>query len=193
MKNLIRNFLLLVLILGQNTKQAFASSEPYIGEIQTFGLNFCPRGWAEANGQLLPISQNTALFSLFGTNFGGNGTSTFGLPDLRGRSVIGSGQGPGLSNRVIGQTGGAEMVTLTTNQIPAHTHGFQVKTGRGVTTNGEAAFVAESGIFRTNGTVDVLNASTISSSGGNQPHENMAPFLTMINCVALQGIFPSRP
>ena len=172
------------------------ASEAYLGEIRNFsGLNFCPRGWADADGRLLQVSQNDALFSLFGTIYGGDGRTTFGLPDLRGRMAIHQGDGPGLSNRPIGSKGGSETETLTVNQLPSHTHNFVAKQGRAVTTKpfmGTVSF-AQSGIFRTGGTQQAnLHTETIGTTGGSQAHENMGPSLVTNYCVALVGIYPSR-
>lgn len=161
--------------------QAF---EPLLGEIRTFGFNFCPRGWAAADGQLLPINQNTALFSLFGTIYGGDGRTTFGLPDLRGRFVTHQGTGPGLTPRTMGQKQGQETVTLTTNQIPSHAHDVLITQTEDAGNNGGLVVEqASSTGMASGGTANV---------GGGQAHDNMPPLLVMNTCVALQGVYPSR-
>jgi microcystin-dependent protein len=187
--------------------------EPFLAMIALMGFNFEPRGWAFCQGQLLSISQNTALFSLLGTYYGGNGQTTFGLPDLRGRTAIGFGQGTGLSNYVIGQTGGAESVTLVSTQMPAHVHAAQgltasisaspsTGTESVAGTNGANALGAASNGGRpaqlyVNDTPNVaLQGASISgmtaTAGGSQPHENRMPYQALNYVIALQGIFPSR-
>lgn len=179
---------------------ANAQAEPFLGQLTLMGFNFCPRGWAHANGQLLAISQNTALFSLLGTTYGGDGRTNFALPDLRGRVPISYGQGPGLSNYSQGQTGGQETVTLTVNQIPAHNHIATVNVAR-VNANTRspvnANFARAAGATyeeTTAPTGDTMNAGTVTigNTGGSNPHENRMPYLAMNWCIALQGIFPSR-
>jgi microcystin-dependent protein len=158
-----------------------------------FGCNFAPRGWALCNGQLLSIAQNTALFSLLGTTYGGNGQTTFGLPDLRGRVPIHFGQGPGLSSYVQGQTGGVESVTLIPQQIPAHNHSLACSSddaNAGSPANNFPAAVANP--IYSNAQNAALAANAISTVGGSQPHENRQPYQTLNFCIALQGIFPSR-
>ena len=175
---------------------ARAGNEPFLGELMLTGYNFCPQGWAAANGQLLPISQNTALFSLLGTYFGGNGQTTFALPDLRGRTPIGVGQGPGLSDRQLGEQGGAETVTLTTNEMPAHTHAAYGSTLAGNTPNPAAALPARK--FRTllyrggSPANTTLAADAIGVTGNGQPHENMAPFTAFTICISNAGVYPSQ-
>jgi microcystin-dependent protein len=169
--------------------------DPFIGQITTFGFNFAPRGWAFCEGQLMPISQNTALFSLLGTIYGGDGRTTFALPDLRGRVIIGPGRGPGLSDYRLGTRGGAETVTLTTAEMPSHNHGFALGDAGaspagtnaliGKTTGADTIFNGTSGNAQ-------LAGSAISNTGGGQAHENRMPYLAMHNCIALVGIFPSR-
>jgi microcystin-dependent protein len=178
-------------------------SQPFLGEIIIFAGNFAPRGFALCQGQLLPISQNTALFSLLGTTYGGNGTTTFGLPDLRGRYPRGMGTGPGLSTVVEGELGGAENQTLTLNEIPAHTHTAteNVSNAAGTVGTPNGAFLAKD---PTGGSVPMYNSTatpgkalaagaiTVSPSGGSQPHPVLDPFLALNFCIALTGIFPSR-
>jgi microcystin-dependent protein len=169
---------------------------PFIGMLALFGFNFPPRGWAQCNGQLLPIAQNTALFSLLGTMYGGNGTTNFGLPDLRGRVPIHLGQGPGLSNYSQGQAGGSENVTLLTTQIPAHTHTLTGVTEAGSTAIPTNAMLANTGAldkeYGVPGTTTAMHPSAITSTGGSQPHSNIQPYLVLNYCIALVGIFPSR-
>jgi len=168
--------------------------EPFLGQIQLFGFGWAPTGWALCNGQLLSISQNTALFSLLGTTYGGDGRTTFGLPDLRGRAPIGQGQGPGLSNYDLGQVGGEEGVTLNINEMPSHGHGVTGSSGATSKSpaglapgfvNGGAAYAAPDGTGMAN--------NMINNTGGNQPHDNMQPYLGCCYCIAVEGIYPSRP
>ncbi len=166
--------------------------EPFLGMITPFGFNFAPRGWAKCEGQLLPISANSALFSLLGTTYGGDGRTTFGLPDLRGRAAIGFGNGPGLSNYAIGQKGGAEHVTLNTTQIPSHNHSANVVAEEADNNKPSGNSLAASQIYRTQAPDAVLNAATIGNTGGSQQHENRQPYLAINWCIALVGVFPSR-
>jgi microcystin-dependent protein len=170
-------------------------AEPFLGEIRMFGGNFAPRGWALCNGQLLPISQNTALFSLLGTTFGGDGVSTFGLPNLQGRVPIHWGQGAGLSNYNLGQVGGAENVTLQVAQMPAHSHLVSSDSGdTGASSHPNGQLLASSGanaIYNKNADSTML-PSMIQNTGGNQPHANVQPYLSVTFMIALQGIYPSR-
>jgi microcystin-dependent protein len=195
----IRSFGVALVLLGVLALNGMArAQEPFIGEIRCFGFNFAPQGWAMANGQLLPISQNTALFSLLGTQYGGNGVTTFALPDLRGRAMIGIGQGPGLSNVVQGEDGGAETTTLSTAQLPAHTHtvtplgstsdATQVSPAGGVPPTKARTTLYAPGP----GTVAMAPVET-SSAGSNQPVATRSPYLGMNCAIALFGIFPSRP
>ncbi|WP_425073095.1 phage tail protein [Sagittula sp. S175] len=174
-------------------------AEPYIGEIRAFAGSFCPLGWSEANGQLLAIASNDALFSLYTTTYGGDGRTTFALPDLRGRSNIEMGDGPGLQPVRLGEKSGAEQVTLTVNQIPSHTHTLSAINDAGTQTTPAGNLLAQP---NTNGTTGNLYApdtpsvsmgtGTISQTGQSQPHNNMAPYLVIKWCVAMQGIYPSR-
>ncbi|MBO0939510.1 phage tail protein [Fibrella sp. HMF5335] len=175
--------------------------EPFVSEIGLFGFNFAPTGWARCFGQLLPISQNTALFSLLGTNYGGDGKSTFGLPDLQGRIPIGYGQGPGLPDFFLGEEGGSETITLLESQMPAHTHGGgPTLTQAASTTNASTgdptgAVPAAAAANRYATTTDALMAQyplTLQAAGGTQPVSVMQPYLTINYCIALQGIFPPR-
>lgn len=168
---------------------------PYIGEIRMFAGNFAPAGWAFCDGQLQPISENDALFNLIGTTYGGDGQETFGLPDLRGRSPVHRGQGPGLSqNYVLGEQFGVETVTLTTNQIPAHNHSFLASTALGGTANPEGQVLAQPSDIRMylrDSPGAALPASTLAPVGGSQPHENRSPVLVISYIISLFGVFPS--
>jgi microcystin-dependent protein len=168
-------------------------SEPYLGEIRMFGGTFAPQGWALCDGQLLTISDNDALFSLLGTTYGGDGQTTFALPDLRGRVPVHQGQGPGLSNRAPGEAGGAEAVTLATPQLPAHTHTPGANSGTGTQSN-PAGNVWAAGLtaFIAPGSSDSsMASSSVGAVGGGQPHENMLPFQAVNFIIALEGVFPS--
>jgi len=177
--------------------------EPFLGQISMFGFNFAPRGWAFCNGQLLSISSNTALFALLGTIYGGDGRTTFALPDLRGRIAMQHGTGPGLSSHSIGQRTGAENLILTVNQMPSHTHAATSNVSIGVSdedgTTNEAAGNILANTVNNNygGTANgqlggVTNGVTNANTGGNQAFSNMQPFLAINFSIALQGVFPSR-
>jgi microcystin-dependent protein len=171
-------------------------SQPFIGEIRMFGGNFAPQGWAMCQGQLQDISQNEALFNLIGTTYGGDGMSTFALPDLQGRAPVHQGQGPGITqNYVIGEKGGVESVTLTTNQMPIHNHALQASK------DPAQQIVAQNAVLATPVSLSAyfaappdaaLNANTVIGTGGSQPHENMQPFLVVSFIISLIGIFPSQ-
>jgi microcystin-dependent protein len=169
-------------------------SDAFTGEIRIFGFNFAPRGWAMCNGQILPIAQNTALFSLLGTTYGGNGQTTFALPDLRSRVPVHVGQGPGLSSYDLGQTGGQEAVTLTQSTMPGHGHGAGVTQAPGTTTRPANKVPATAGAAAYADASDgsTFNPAFIQNTGGNQPHPNLQPYLTLNFCICIQGIFPSR-
>jgi microcystin-dependent protein len=174
-------------------------SEPFVAEIRIFPFNFAPKGWAMCNGQLLPISQNTALFSLLGTFYGGDGKSTFALPNLTAASPMQAGQGPGLSLRDLGETGGEPQVTLLQSEIPQHVHT--------VSANANAATVAAPAnnvslarsrglnLFQSNTTQNIvaMSPSGLTPAGGSLPHNNLMPYMVLNFCIALQGIFPARP
>jgi microcystin-dependent protein len=169
-------------------------SSPFIGEIRMFGGNFAPAGWAFCSGQLMPISENDALFALIGTTYGGDGQETFGLPDLQGRLPMHMGTGAGLTTRVIGESGGVETVTLTVNQIPVHSHAPLAVSGNGnqaTPQNGVWAGVTTS-IYTTNPPNIAFNATLGGNTGGSQPHENLMPFLAVSFIISLFGIFPSQ-
>lgn len=176
-------------------------TQPFIGEIQLFGFNFNPRGWAFANGATLPISQNTALFSLIGVIYGGNGQTTFQLPNFAGRAGCEQGNGPGLSPRSLGQTFGVNTVTLTSNQIPQHNHGINAylptsgKVGTPVANGGlSQPSLSANKPFNSSAPNTTFAPNMISpSQGGGFPHENQQPYLGVNFCIALQGIYPSFP
>jgi microcystin-dependent protein len=172
-------------------------SDPFLGEVRVFGFNFPPRGWAVCNGAVLPLAQNTALFSLLGVFYGGNGLSTFGLPDLRGRAALGTGQGPGLSDRQLGQLTGAATHTLTAAEVPAHSHTLNATASATSSVPGPTLSLANTGngapAYRIPGTVVPMSAASLASAGGSQPHENRQPYLGLMFCIALQGVFPPRP
>jgi microcystin-dependent protein len=166
-------------------------SEPFIGEIRLLPFNFAPRGWAFCQGQILSIAQNTALFSLLGTTYGGNGTTTFALPDLRGRVAVSAGQGPGLSSYTLGQQSGVESVTLLTTQMPSHSH--LVNCNSGDADSGTPLNKFPAGASSYSGSAgSTMNPGTIGNAGGSQPHTNVQPLLVLNYCIALEGIFPSR-
>lgn len=171
-------------------------SEPFVAEIRIFAGNFAPRGWAFCNGQLLPISQNTALFSLLGTMYGGNGQSTFGLPNLQGRAPMHQGSGPGLTSRSVGETGGQESVTLSETQIATHTHTATGDNSPSSGTNHPSgaypARLAGRGSNLYGAAAALGDSSPLGSAGGSQPHTNMQPFLTVNYIIALQGVYPPR-
>lgn len=179
----------------------------FLGEIRLMAFAFPPKGWALCDGQLLPINQNAALFSLLGTRYGGNGQTTFGLPDLRGRVASSMGAGPGLSNYVVGQTAGSETVTLTLANLPAHTHQVYATTapasaGTAGSQPSSNATLAVASLTANGATVPVnryaatpnttMASTVLEATGGSQPHSNVQPFLVMSYCIATTGIFPSR-
>lgn len=171
-------------------------SSPFMGEVRVFAGTFAPQQWSLCNGQLLPISQNDALFALLGTTYGGDGVNTFALPDARGRTPVGLGQGSGLANRVLGEKYGTETVTLVSGNLPAHTHAAMVsdttadQTAPANNLIGKARHYLPSTVTPIN--LGQLNPQAIGASGGSQPHENMMPFLCMSFIICLQGLFPSR-
>ena len=176
-------------------------SNPFVAEIRIFPGNFAPVGWALCNGQVLPISQNTALFSLLGTTYGGDGRSNFALPNLQGRAPMHPGQGPGLSLHDLGESSGAEIVTLIVNELPIHTHAKSPLTSRNAAGNAKTPagnIPAQDAASVTATYVDdaapqgLMAAQSTSSTGGAQAHNNMRPYLTLNFIIALQGIFPSR-
>jgi microcystin-dependent protein len=167
-------------------------SEPFIAQIVMFGGNFAPRSWAFCDGQLLPIAQNTALFSLLGTTYGGDGRTTFGLPDLRGRFPMHPGNGPGLSSRRLGQSGGSENNTLTTSQLPSHTHTLKAAGNGANTNNPDSNVLGLAEAYSDQATSLNMGVTAIGNTGGGQQVNNMPPFQCVNFIIALQGIFPSR-
>lgn len=170
--------------------------DPFIGQIQAFGFNFAPKGWALCNGQLMSISQNTALFSLLGTTYGGDGRVNFGLPDLRGRCMVGTGDGPGLSPIVQGEMSGVENVFLLMTNMPAHSHSVSVavNTATGEESTSTNYLASHAGAFSEAPSANAFLAGVNQTNvGGNQPVNIRNPYLGINVCIALQGIYPSRP
>lgn len=175
-------------------------TEPFVAEIRILACDFAPTGWAFCDGQILPISQNTALFSLLGVMYGGNGRSNFALPDLQGRAPVGQGQGPGLSDYVVGESGGAASITLLESEMPSHVHAGGNTCFSGVAGSqsparavfaGENASMTATYVDDTN-PAGVMAPDAGAPSGGGQPHNNMMPFLALNFCIALQGVYPQR-
>jgi microcystin-dependent protein len=172
-------------------------ADPFVAEIRIFPFNFAPTGWAFCDGQLLPISQNTALFSLLGTTYGGDGKSNFALPNLQGCAPMHPGQGPGLSLHDLGETGGSDTVSLLESEIPSHSHALMSSNqpGEDAAPAGEAlarSVGAQLYQTTTNTNLQQMAPQALAPAGGGQPHNNMQPYLTMNFCIALQGIFPPR-
>jgi microcystin-dependent protein len=171
-------------------------ADPFVAEIRIFGFNFAPRGWALCDGQLLAISQNTALFSLLGTYYGGDGQITFALPNLQGNLPMHPRQGIGLSDHSLGEMSGSETVTLLQTQIPAHTHAFMASNSDSIS-QGPAGQLMAGGVggvsmYAVPGAVVQLAATTLPPAGGSQPHNNLMPYLVLNFCIALQGVYPPR-
>lgn len=176
-------------------------ADPFVAEIRIFGFNFPPKGWAFCDGQILPLSQNTALFSLLGTIYGGDGKSTFALPNLQGSVPMHPGQGPGLSLHDLGEVSGVESVTLLQSEMPSHAHSV----GRALADAGNsitpvnsvwaqsAAGRGAAALYKDGAPTGQVNVNSLNFAGGNLPHNNMQPYLTLNFCIALQGIFPARP
>ena len=172
-------------------------ADPFVAEIRIFAFQFAPKGWAFCDGQLLPLSQNTALFSLLGTTYGGDGKSTFALPDMQGNAPMHPGQGPGLSLHDLGETGGSQFVTLLESEIPSHTHNLMdqqaladsnVPTGFSIArVTGATPYLAPAGAPLVS-----MSPNAVVPAGGDLPHNNMQPYLTLNFCIALQGVFPPR-
>ncbi|NTS43561.1 phage tail protein [Flavisolibacter sp. BT320] len=168
-------------------------ADPFVAEIRIFPFNFAPRGWAFCNGQILPLSQNTALFALLGTTYGGDGKSNFALPDLQGNVPMHPGQGQGLSLRDLGETGGSETVTLLESEMPVHTHNLVASGQVALSNNPSGNLPARATIYTDNTSAQVQMAPTaLAPAGGSLPHNNMMPYLTVNFCIALQGVFPPR-
>jgi microcystin-dependent protein len=167
-------------------------ADPFVAEIRILTFNFPPKGWASCDGQLLPLSQNTALFSLLGTTYGGNGKSNFALPDLQGRAPMHPGQGPGLSLHDLGETGGSETVTLLESEIPSHIHTVNALNDGGLSNDPSNSFVGRAPVHSTSLNAIQMAHNTLANGGGDAPHNNMMPYLTLLFCIALQGVFPPR-
>ena len=173
-------------------------ADPFVAEIRIFGFNFAPKGWAFCNGQLLPLSQNTALFSLLGTTYGGDGKSNFALPDMQGNAPMHPGQGPGLSLHDLGETAGSETVTLLQSEMPAHAHAINAQNSNSNLNDPAGAVLARpfggGNLYRTPGgqALGSMAPEATAPAGGDQPHNNMQPYLTCYFCIALQGVFPPR-
>lgn len=187
---------LVALLLAPQANLAWAGGDsPFVGEIMWVPYNFAPKGWAFCNGQIMPIAQNTALFSLLGTTYGGDGKSTFALPNMQGRLLIGAGQGGGLDLYDLGQTDGVESVALIAPEMPLHTHAVQAsnQVADQASPNGNVLAQATSGALYGASATATLAAGAVSTVGAGQPHNNMMPYNTLNCIIALQGIFPQRP
>ena len=169
--------------------------DPFVAEIRIFPFSFAPKGWAFCDGQILPLSQNTALFSLLGTTYGGDGKSNFALPNMQGNAPMHPGQGPGLSLHDLGETGGSETVSLLESEIPSHSHSFIASQADGISRlpagNLAANMIGVNG-YATPGTIVQMSDQALTPAGGDQPHNNMQPYLTLNFCIALQGVYPPR-
>jgi microcystin-dependent protein len=171
-------------------------ADPFVAEIRIFPFSFAPKGWAWCNGQLLPLSQNTALFSLLGTTYGGDGKSTFALPNIQGQAVMHPGQGPGLSLHDLGETGGSETVTLLESEIPAHSHGMRADASdpanAKIPSAASSFAISQEGLAYQDNANTALAAQALTPAGGGAPHNNLMPYLTFYFNIALQGVFPPR-
>lgn len=196
MKKSLMAIILFFIVAGASGLPGDAEAqEPFIGEIRLFAGNFAPRGWALCNGQLLPISQYTALFAILGTTYGGDGRVTFALPDLRGRAPIHAGQGPGLSNRRLGQRGGQEDVTLAVEELPPHSHQAVGSANRTSSTTPAGSVWGSTGrtrLYAAPGAPANMSPAAIANTGAGMSHENMPPYLVINYIIALQGLFPPR-
>lgn len=191
----VASAVVVALQLGMSDGCRAGGSSPFVGEIMWVPYNFAPTGWASCDGQLLSIASNPALFSLLGTRFGGDGISSFALPDMRGRVPVQAGQGPGLSEYTLGQSGGEATHTLTLNEIPAHTHAVQVSAQTATLTDpaNHVLGAAASGHLYSPSTDGTLAAGALASVGGGQAHNNMMPYTTLRCIIAVQGVFPTHP
>ena len=172
-------------------------ADPFVAEIRIFPFNFAPKGWAFCDGQILPLSQNTALFSLLGTTYGGNGQSNFALPNMQGNAPMHPGQGPGLSLHDLGETGGSETVTLLTSEIPSHSHTLQANSNPSnlaapTTARSLARSAPGTAYSASTANIKPMSNNAIAPAGGDLPHNNMQPYLTLNFCIALQGVYPPR-
>lgn len=192
-RNYLTSVILLIILFALFTGSSYGQQEGFIGEVKMFAGNFAPRGWAFCEGQLLSISQYQALFSILGTTYGGDGRTTFALPDLRGRVAIHPGTGPGLSPKNLGQQGGSETVTLNAGQLPNHSHQFKTTTDQANSVNPTNSILAtpNSDIY-SNKAVNFYMQNVIGKTGGDQPHENMPPYTAINFIICIEGIFPSR-
>jgi len=169
--------------------------DPFVAEIRIFPFNFAPKGWAFCDGQILPLSQNTALFSLLGTTYGGDGKSNFALPNMQGNAPMHPGQGPGLSLHDLGETGGSDTVSLLESEIPSHSHAWTVSAADALTGSPVGQLFGGGvgiGMYTTTLTLTQLSDNAVAPAGGDQPHNNMQPYLTLNFCIALQGVYPPR-
>jgi microcystin-dependent protein len=196
-RKICRCFLIvcLLILFGMPATSAQAEDTPFVGEMIWVPYNFAPKGWAFCNGQILSIASNTALFSLLGTQYGGDGKSTFALPDMQGRVMLNSGQGAGLSDYVQGETGGEATHTLLQNEMPAHSHGFRASPATGTATTPANTMYGQSGSMKLYGQNPAasMSVNALVTAGSGQPHNNMMPYGTLNCIIALQGIFPARP
>jgi microcystin-dependent protein len=172
--------------------------DPFVAEIRIYPFNFAPKGWAFCDGQLLPLSQNTALFSLLGTTYGGDGKSNFALPNMQGNAPMHPGQGPGLSLHDLGETGGSQTVTLLESEIPSHSHALTASARDGGVRSPGGQLIAKGvgvNMYAPAASAPLVqfNPNVVAPAGGDQPHNNMMPYLTLNFCIALQGVFPQRP
>jgi microcystin-dependent protein len=171
--------------------------DPFVAEIRIFPFNFAPKGWAFCDGQILPLSQNTALFSLLGTTYGGDGKSNFALPNLQGSAPMHPGQGPGLSLHDLGETGGSDTVSLLESEIPSHSHALRAVADPGDVSLPQsgavlAATTGATGYVAPTPSLTPMSGNSLTPAGGDQPHNNLQPYLTLNFCIALQGVYPPR-